>query len=216
ALLDDEHVPADLLQALARGAPAHDANGVRQRAVLDDVHLRACGNHVEQLDRVRVAHPDAAVRPRGAQACVVARSVDLDLAPQRVAVAAAVEAALAPREPQDASEHPVAPRMLGGEPRRPDLAGRTPADEYGVGRTTRTDLGAHDVQPARRALTAVAFAGAVACRRNGIGRLRRRLGELQSLALEAHDDPHPDQGPTRRPAKKPDSNAPHSPASPPP
>src|SRR5262245_48115066 len=90
----------------------------------------------------------------------VGRAVDIYETPHGVHVAQTVAPALHAAQPQDPRENPVAAWMLRVQRRAPDLSRRTATDEHGATRQSVADLGAHDVQPARRALAAVLLTGA--------------------------------------------------------
>src|SRR2546425_6317425 len=180
ALLEDEHLVANPSQPRTVAFPIGDAHAEGLRTRFDDIHLGSCGQAIEKLDDAGIAHADAAVRGRNAERRFVARAMNIDLAPQRVDGAAAVEAALASRKPKDPRQHPVAVRMFPRKLRSPDFSGRPAPDEYGVGRTACADLRAHDVQAARSALAAVALARAILRRRYRI-RLDNAAGIVEEI-----------------------------------
>ena len=192
ALLAHEDVVANPSQRRPVAFPIGDPHAEWRRARLDDIHLGPYGQVIENLDEAGIAHADAAVRSRDAKCRFVTGAVDVDLAPQRVDVAAAVEAALAARKPQDARQHPVAVRMFPCELRCPDFPGRPAPDEYGVPRTTGADLRPHAVQATRSAFAAVALARTVLRRRYGIGLddAARAVEEIEPLPVDVDAGMH--------------------------
>ena len=70
--------------------------------MLGNPHQRAARQQVEEQNQVRVSQMDAAVRIGPADAFLITRAVDVNVAVMRVHAAALVESRLQPREPQDA------------------------------------------------------------------------------------------------------------------
>ena len=96
-----------------------------------DVHRRPRPDQVEEFDDLVVAHAHAADRARPAHRHGVGTAVDVDIAAHGVDVAQSVEARLAPAQPQDARQDPVAlreraPRAAATRSRRWAGAPRTP------------------------------------------------------------------------------------------
>src|SRR5437879_1183317 len=138
----------------ASAAPSMTAVRLREansgRLATSVVAIRFGSWRADATDRSRLAHVGG-----------MRRAVDIDIAAHRVGLAEPVAARLAAREPQDAGQDPVAPRIAGMERRRPQLAGRPAPHEHRVVRLAGADLGAHDVAAARRAEAAVFLAQAV-------------------------------------------------------
>src|SRR5437667_3199441 len=177
-----------------------------------DFDRRVRYNQIKQLHDIGVVHADATDRSRLAHLCGMRRAVDIDVAAHRVDLAEPVPSRLAAREPQDAGQDPVAPRIAGMELRRPQLAGRPAPHEHRVELLAGADLGAHDMAAARRAEAAVLLAQAVLRGRDGVGFHRNifLVPEDELLPAGVDFDLH------RREAKNRLSRAPHSPASKPP
>src|SRR5437773_2080604 len=177
-----------------------------------DFDRRVRYHQIEQLHDIGVVHAHTTDRSRLAHLGGMRRAVDIDVAAHRVDLSEAVAARFAAREPQDAGQDPVAPRIAGMELRRPQLAGRPAPHEHRVVRLPGADLSAHDVAAARRAEAAVLLAQAVLRRRDGVGFYRNifLVPEDELLPDGADFDLH------RRAAKNRLSSAPHSAASTPP
>src|SRR5690606_1036408 len=94
--------------------------------------------------------------------------VQVDVAAHGVDLAEAVTPPFLAAQPQDARQDPVPSRMLGGEGRRPPLAGQPTAAEHGTRGRPAADLRPDAVAAARGAAAALALAGAVACGRHPV------------------------------------------------
>src|SRR5467141_1358486 len=84
-----------------------------------DFDRRVRYHQIKQLHDIGVVHADATDRSGLADLCGMRRAVDVDIAAHRVDLAEAVLPRLAAREPQDAGQDPVAPRIARMELRRP-------------------------------------------------------------------------------------------------
>src|SRR5467141_4638231 len=84
-----------------------------------DFDRRVRRHQIKQLHDVGVVHADATDRSGLAHLGGMRRAVDVDIAAHRVDLAEAVLPRLAAREPQDAGQDPVAPRIARMELRRP-------------------------------------------------------------------------------------------------
>src|SRR3989449_1765178 len=177
-----------------------------------DLDRRVRRHQIKQLHDVGVVHAHTTDRSRLAHLGGMRRAMDIDVAAHRVDLAEAVAARLAAREPQDAGQDPVAPRIAGLELRRPQLPRRPAPPENPVVRLPGADPGAHDMAAARRAEAAVLLAPAGLRGRDGVGFYRNifLVPEDELLPAGADFDLH------RRAAKNRLSSAPHSPASTPP
>ena len=124
-----------------------------------------------------VPHADAAVRVRRAHRLVVRRAVDVDVARQRVDLAAAVPPLLEPVEPEDAREDPVPSRIRRAQLGGVDLPRRLPPDEHRVDRRARADHLPDRVPSARGLLAPEAFPRPLDRRRDGEAREHLRVLE---------------------------------------
>jgi hypothetical protein len=143
-------------------------------------------------------------------------AVQVDVAAHGIDAAQPVEARLAAREPEDARQYPVALGIRRQQFGRPGFAGRAPPHEYRVLGRAGADLGADQVAAARRHETALPLAGPVLRRRHRITAQQQAVVAVKLQRLGGNTDPDMHQASAvfaRRAAKKPDSSAPHSPAS---
>src|SRR6266516_300643 len=136
--------------------------------LLGDTDLGPRRDEFEKLEDVAVAHAYAPDRPRFPHLDRVRAAVDVDVAPHGVHFAQPISSKLAPRQPQDAREDPVATRKALGHLRCPDLPRRAAPDEHRVHRLPRADFRPHDVLASRGAEAPLSLARAVARGRDGV------------------------------------------------
>jgi len=137
---------------------------------------------LEQLHHITVAHPYAPDRPRLPHFDRVRTAMNVDVPLHRIHFPQTISTHLAPRQPQYASEYPVAIRKAPGEFRRPNLSCRAAPDEDSVHRLPRSDFGAHDVLAAWGAETPSKFARAIARSGDGVApKLPPVLGKYEAL-----------------------------------
>ena len=84
--------------------------------------------------------------------------MDIDVAPHGVDRTPAIKSGLAPREPQDSCEYPVALRILRRKIFIVNFPRRAAADKHRIRGLPGTDLGADHMQAARGAIAAHALA----------------------------------------------------------
>src|SRR6266516_1410969 len=116
-----------------------------------DADLGPRRHELEKIEDVAVAHAYAPDRSRFPHLDRVRAAVDVDVAPHGVHVPQPISPGLAPRQPQDAREDPVATGKALGHFRCPDLPRRAAPDEHRVDRLPRADFRANDVLTPRGA-----------------------------------------------------------------
>src|ERR1051326_8939713 len=104
------------------------------------LNSRVGRDEVVQLDHVLIPHAHAADRAGLAHFCTIRGAVDVDIAAHRIDPSEAVLSHFLARQPEDARQHPVAPRIARVQLGRPDLAGGTAAHEDRVRRLPAADL----------------------------------------------------------------------------
>src|SRR5262249_9656656 len=123
----------------------------RGLARLDDHDRIALADAIEQLDDVGIRHADAAVRSGASQSVFVIRTVDVDVALERIAAGAAVDTSLEPVEPEDACEDQVRSLVLTAPHTSRRLAALEDRSALGAG----ADLRVNPVPAWRRAVRAL-------------------------------------------------------------
>src|SRR5258708_2262839 len=108
--------------------------------LLGDADLGPRRHELEKLHDILVAHAYAPDRSRFPHLDVFRAAVDVDVAPHGVHLPQPIPPRLAPRQPQNAREDPVAAAKALGHFRRPDLPRRAAPDKYRLDRLTRADF----------------------------------------------------------------------------
>src|SRR5690606_19832001 len=134
-----------------------------------------------------IAHSNTAMRERYAHGLTVGGAVQVDIAAKGVDFAQPVDADLAPAQPEDAAQNPIATGKLLMQSRRPDFPGPAPTTQHRAHRQTRTDTRTHLMESARRTTGAISLTCAVTRAGNGKATAQPAFGNAIELLVSKRD-----------------------------